>query len=140
MEETTTFLSQSRFYSPVFNAAIFDGPLKIYFSQTLESGALEIYSRLHKNFGLTDKPSDRDSVLAMKKVYLMYYPDQESFEMSFPKSAYSIEIDKLGDDLVIGICGPRVDLQADHLHRQIEDLIRYGIHSVIQTQVIAAAP
>ena len=40
------YITQSSFYSPAFNGAIFDGPLRLYFSQAQEAMALKFYFEL----------------------------------------------------------------------------------------------
>src|SRR6185437_13613381 len=103
MRPQISFLTQSRFYSPAFNAAIFDGPLRIYFAQFQEPQALkvyfaaqqrlqELYSRIRENFRRTGV-----------NIFVMLYPSAEAFEMSFDdiKNLDTVRVDRLGVDYVI---------------------------------------
>src|SRR6476620_6966680 len=98
MAQSVIHLTQSRFYSPVFNAAVFDGPIRIYFAQHQEAMALQVYFRLQQSL--------KDTYAAFRKTYkqhgqtvfLMLYPNGESFEQAFEKCADSVMCEKLGDD------------------------------------------
>ena len=46
MHQSTANLPQFPFYSPSLNAALFDGPIRIYFAQSQEADALEVYFKL----------------------------------------------------------------------------------------------
>ena len=122
----TSFLTQSKYYSPSLNAAIFDGPIKIYFSQHQEELALKIYCGLQKKLNKNLETHHPDVV---KNIYLMLYPTSESFYMSFDKS-YSKQINEkvlvveenLGEDIVLGIRGP-IDLdKSDDVYNRLETI------------------
>jgi hypothetical protein len=77
-------LTQSQFFYSAFNSAIFDGPVRIYFTQFHESYALKIY------FALQDELSPLFSVVkdysknSASTVLIMVYPNEEIFLNSFP--------------------------------------------------------
>lgn len=124
MRQPVSFLTQSRFYSPAFNAAIFDGPIRIYFAQYQEALALKIYFELQENL----KELYFDARESFKKngahIFLMLYPTSETFELSFEKQTESIVIDRLEDDYVVGVCGPTDETDTPLVLKSMEVVIR----------------
>ncbi len=108
MRQQISFLTQSRFYSPAFNAAIFDGPVRIYFAQYQEPLALKVYfsvqERLKESFSQI-RESFRKTGL---NVFVMLYPSSEAFKMTFDEGALesSVIVERLGNDFVVGVSGP----------------------------------
>lgn len=122
MGASVSRLTQSQFFSPVFNTAVFDGPVRIYFAQKQESYALEVYfrisSRLRSVYGenLNRKgPS----------VFVMIHPEADGYDEVFADHAgkcYSIQ--RLDKDYVIGINGTISQVEQEQL---IEDVVAiYG--------------
>lgn len=122
MAASVSRLTQSQYFSPVFNTAVFDGPVRIYFAQKHEAYALEIYfkisSRLRSIFG--------DSLnRKAPNVFVMIHPDQVGFEESFPdseNSSYSVQM--LDRDHVIGVNGTLSPEALNHLIDKILDVYR----------------
>ncbi|MCX7978569.1 MAG: hypothetical protein N2578_06150 [Bdellovibrionaceae bacterium] len=81
MRSSYSSLMQSRFFNPAFNSAIFDGPLRIYFSQAHESFALKVY--LQAQGGLTEEVKACRDSHGIKQILIMVYPSDEAFAMSF---------------------------------------------------------
>ena len=105
MKLRSAIITQSKFYSPVFNAAIFDGPLRIYLAQYQESYALNIYFLAQEKMKkyLDSKELNHSQY---QNVFVMIYPSQEAFEMSFraeSQSQQDISVVPLEDDIVIGV-------------------------------------
>ena len=126
MESATVLLTQSKFYSPVFNAAIFDGPIKIYFSQAQEGIALQLYFELQRKINEIQLDSLESSD---RNIFVMLYPNSESFYHSFDKSLCSenndndlIVEDSLGEDPVIGVRGPVKENTLEKVYQKIKDL------------------
>ena len=123
-------LTQSRFYSPVFNAAVFDGPIRIYFAQHQEPLALKVYFHLQQCL--------KDSYAAFRKsfkqqgqtIFLMLYPTVESFENSFTPEAPKTTVvsERLGDDFVLGVRGP--------LNEGDYEAIFQSVKSILQTPAL----
>ncbi len=102
-------LMQSRFFSPAFNSAIFDGPVRIYFSQLHESLALKIYFSLQQKFpDALARAKDLHKTFGLN-LLVMIYPTEDSFQLSFEGSKEFIVEDQLGDDTLLGINGPFED-------------------------------
>jgi len=139
MNETVTYVTQSRFFSPAFNAAIFDGPIRIYFAQYQEAQALKLYFNLQERYGEVRKQARGIFREKGRNIFVMLYPTQETFELSFgpepkptglgaEKGRSAILRDRLGQDFVVGVCGPLEDedlelvcLAMDQIVRSFED-------------------
>ncbi len=124
MKASYSNLMQSRFFSPAFNSAIFDGPVRIYFSQMHESLALKIY------FGLQQKHAQE---LARAKelhktfgsnLLVMIYPGQEAFQLSFEGHNEFLIEDQLGGDTLLGINGPFEDEKLSEVLNEIVRCLR----------------
>lgn len=118
MKQQLSILTQSKFYSPVFNGAIFDGPIRIYFAQAQESIALKVYFALLSRFKEI-MPTLRE--YTHNNIFLMIYPSREGFEMSFPgDGGRRLLTDSLGSDHVIGVCGPITEADVDMIYLAVE--------------------
>ena len=120
MRSTASQLTQSRYYSPAFNAAIFDGPVRIYFAQYQEALALKIYFRLQDRVqGWSGVQPGR---LRNPNVFIMLYPTEEIFANCFSpeQTLHKIVAEKLGDDHVIGVCGPLREEDFEPVYRILE--------------------
>jgi hypothetical protein len=115
-------LTQSRFYSPAFNAAIFDGPVRIYFAQYQESLALQVYFHLQERMREWASPSLRPR---LPNIFIMLYPTAEIFSNCFSpeQSVEALVIEKLGEDHVLGTCGPITDVLTDHITTKVRVII-----------------
>ncbi len=122
MPPQISFIAQSRYYSPAFNSAIFDGPLRIYFAQFQEAQALKIYfvaqQRLQELYSKIRERFRRTGV----NIFVMLYPSAESFTMSFGdlNETENVQIERLGVDYVIGVRGPITDQDMDRIYGHIE--------------------
>lgn len=133
MAQSVIHLTQSRFYSPAFNAAVFDGPIRIYFAQHQEAQALKIYFRLQQSL--------KDMYAQFRKTYkqhgqtifLMLYPNLESFENSFEtRSSGLVAAERLGEDWVLGVRGPIENEAA-------EEEIFAAVKAILQVELSAPA-
>ncbi len=102
MRGTYAALMQSKFFTPAFNSAIFDGPLRIYFSQMHESLALKVYfsfqEKYPKEFGKAKERYNQSGQLLL----LMIYPTAESFQTSFSQNTSMNQGSQLGQDELYG--------------------------------------
>jgi hypothetical protein len=144
MKETVTYVTQSKFFTPAFNAAIFDGPIRIYFAQYQEAQALKLYFNLQERFSEVRKQARGIFKERGQNIFVMLYPTEETFEMSFGNSLGPEGIglgkglgaeagpgvrplilrEKLGLDYVVGVCGPMEDQTFDSLCRQMDQIVR----------------
>lgn len=115
LENATTRILQSRFFSSTFNTAIFDGPLRVYFSQVQEPEALKVYFSLQsKFFQENDAGALRDQLPKNSTLFVMIYPNKESFQQSFDKDA-DFAVANMEQDYVIGVQGPISDKTRDDI-------------------------
>lgn len=112
LENATTRILQSKFFSSTFNTAIFDGPLRVYFSQSQEPEALKVYFTLQSKFF---KEENIDSTL-----FVMIYPNKECFQQSFDQDC-DFAVAKLDQDCVIGVQGPISDKTRDDILSYVKD-------------------
>ena len=115
MRQTVSSLTQSHYYSPVFNAAVFDGPIKIYFAQSQEAEALRVYFQLQSQ--LSDFYKDAKKMIkdSGRNIFIMLYPDSETFDLSFAPNHgvadESVSWEAFGNDFVLGVRGPVEELE-----------------------------
>jgi hypothetical protein len=125
-----TPLTQSRFYSPAFNAAIFDGPVRIYFAQHQEPIALRVYFRLQERLKGFYENLSTTVQSNLPHVFVMLYPSQDTFDLSFENGNSSWPPAKLaqenwGEDYVIGVVPNQrdEDSQFEELYSSVEHLL-----------------
>lgn len=139
-ETVVTYVTQSRFFSPAFNAAIFDGPIRIYFAQYQEAQALKLYFNLQERYGDVRKQARGIFKEKGRNIFVMLYPSEETFELSFgpePKPTglgaevgRSIVRDRLGSDFVVGVCGPLEDDALEMVCLEMDQIVRNFDESV----------
>lgn len=119
---------QSKYFSPAFNSAIFDGPVRIYFAQFHESLALKIYFMIQQKLASEVQKAKELSKASGANIFVMVYPTEDSFLLSFDgeensKEFYSVETSD--EDLMIGLRGPIEDAQLETLI----EVLRQGIQT-----------
>ena len=124
MNSSVSCLTQSNYYSPAFNAAIFDGPIRLYFAQYQEAAALKIYFKLQEELKhLYRKGKDLHRHLG-RHIFVMLYPSPETFDLSFPnRNEESICHGRIGDDHVLGIRGLLGDDLLNEVYHEIGEII-----------------
>jgi hypothetical protein len=118
MNSATSSLLQSKFFTPVFNTAIFDGPVRMYFAQAQEPEALKLYFRMQSVVGGLRQDAENEP-----HVFIMIYPNRESFVQSFDLDATSA-VERLGPHVVFGIRGPLNETEMDSIMDRIETHVR----------------
>lgn len=103
--EGRLYITQSPFYSPAFNGAIFDGPLRLYFSQSQEALALKFYFDLRSK---TQDLSDLWPRTGGPSLYVMIYPTEETFDLCFVSQGLqwtpeTLPMGRLGRDHVVAL-------------------------------------
>ncbi len=112
MNLSTASLIQSRYFSPVFNTAIFDGPVRIYFAQAQEPEALKVYGRIREMVLGDQEP----------KIFVLLYPNRDCFAQTFP-TGQDIQSNRLGEDFIVAICGPLGDEQIPAVLEAVRDAV-----------------
>jgi hypothetical protein len=126
MKASYSNLMQSKYFSPAFNSAIFDGPLRIYFAQFHESMALKIYFMAQQKLMAELARAKEVSKAAQANILVMIYPTEDSFEETFlqrPK-VENICVESWNDDVVIGLRGPLEDAELDGLIHTLSEVMR----------------
>ena len=124
LENATTRILQSRFFSPTLNTAIFDGPLRVYFTQAQEPEALKVYFSLQSKFFVStddsqDQKSLRENMPKDSTLFVMIYPNKESFQQSFDQDS-DFAVAKMNQDCVIGVQGPISEKTKDEILSYVE--------------------
>ncbi|MBX3032297.1 MAG: hypothetical protein KF865_00100 [Bdellovibrionaceae bacterium] len=112
MKSSYSSLMQSKYFSPAFNSAIFDGPVRIYFAQFHEALALKIYFLIQQKWPQEFSRAKELSRSAHANVLVMLYPTDDSFMASVnndaPASARWV-VEGWNEDAVIALRGPLED-------------------------------
>ena len=95
-------LIQSKYFITDFNSAIFDGPIRIYFTQVQESQALKIYFHIQNHFAAEVKKLKEVSPSVPFSLFVLVYPNKESFEACCDSSEKMMLAD-WDNDLVLGL-------------------------------------
>ncbi len=116
----SSFIS-TRFYSPAFNTALFDGPFRIYFSQNYESAALKIYHLLQSNHIELWTRYKRWAEQTKKHAFILVYPTNKDVQSAFQST---VIFDKpvcqtWEDGVVIGFENPMTDSDFEKYFAQI---------------------
>lgn len=124
MAQSVIHLTQSRFYSPAFNAAVFDGPIRIYFAQHQETLALKVYFQLQQYLKDTYTAFRKSFKQHGQTIFLMLYPTQETFSTSFSEQSINVGCEKLGDDHVLGVRGPLLDEEYEEVFARVKSILQ----------------
>lgn len=116
----SSFLS-TRFYSPVFNTALFDGPFRIYFSQSYESAALKIYHLLQANHIELWTSYKRWADQTKKHAFILVYPTTADVKIAFESSDLKNHpiCQSWDDGFVMGFENPGTDADFDKYFAKI---------------------
>jgi hypothetical protein len=140
-QNANSAISASAYFTPAFNGAVFDGPVRIYFAQYQESLALTLYFKVREAIG--DRRPQRSSVAPRNNLFILLYPSLELFNETFVAAARveaggrchhesGYAVSKMGDEIVIGIAG----IQADMSLSQVAEKISLVLSSGLSQQVL----
>lgn len=123
--EGRLYITQSPFYSPAFNGAIFDGPLRLYFSQSQEALALKFYFELRSK---TQDLSDLWPRTGGPNLYVMIYPTEETFDLCFVSQGLAwmpetLPMGRLGRDHVVA-------LQAGECENEMSSIVGKVVNAI----------
>jgi hypothetical protein len=114
MAATYSSFMTTKFYSPVFNTALFDGPFRIYFSQSYESAALKIYHLLQTQYQDLWVQLKKWTHSSKEHVFLLMYPEANDVQMIFTEKnselKHPVYLQPWAEGIVLGICQPTTDL------------------------------
>ena len=100
-------------FSPVFNTALFDGPLRIYFSQSYESAALKIYHLLQTQHADLWARLKETSTKSREHIFLIMYPEKKDLQIVFSEKSALVHSQEWEEGLAIGFCQPQDDADFD---------------------------
>jgi hypothetical protein len=124
MKSSYSTLMQSKYFSPAFNSAIFDGPVRIYFAQFHEAIALKLYFMIQQKLSKEIVHAKEISKASGANILVMIYPTIDSYAMSFDGcSEQLLAVEEWNDDMVIGTRGPIEDDQLDSLVNTLRETI-----------------
>ena len=138
MAQSVIHLTQSHYYSPAFNAAVFDGPIRIYFAQHHENMALKVYFQLQQYLKETYATLRKSFKYHGQTIFLMLYPTVEAFDEAFPEGMGNVRVERLGSDHVVGVRGPLTDEQYEEVFQKIEAILQ--ILALTQERELARSP
>jgi len=133
MAATYSAFMTTRFYSPVFNTALFDGPFRIYFSQSYESSALKIYHILQTQHEDLWARLKTWSSLTKEHVFLLMYPEVKDVQMIFESQTKNfdscqVQLESWDEGVAIGLTQPHNETDVQSQIQQIEKLLQGWIH------------
>lgn len=131
MAATYSAFMTTRFYSPVFNTALFDGPFRIYFSQSYESAALKMYHLLQTQHHALWLRLKQWSVETKEHVFLLMYPEVKDVQMIFDELSKKqnvdhdlVQMESWDEGLAIGLSQPQTEGDVQSQIEQIEKLLQ----------------
>lgn len=105
----SSFLT-TQYYSPVFNTALFDGPFRIYFSQSYESVALKIYHLLQTQDLALWTEYKKWSEKTKKHAFILIYPSSQDLAIAFDGDQQAPLMNRLWDEgLILGFANSNED-------------------------------
>lgn len=131
MAATYSAFMTTRFYSPVFNTALFDGPFRIYFSQSYESSALKIYHILQTQHEDLWARLKTWSLTTKEHVFLLMYPEVKDVQMIFENQGSSsdlVQLESWDEGVAIGLTQPHNEIDVESQIKQIEKLLQNWVH------------
>ncbi len=104
MAATYSSFMTTRFYSPVFNTALFDGPIRLYFSQSYETVALKIYHLLQTEFTSTWNALKDHTNNSKEHLFLIIYPEAKDLHTVFTDDKTLLQTQEWEEGLAVGLC------------------------------------
>jgi hypothetical protein len=138
----SAFLS-TKYYSPVFNTALFDGPFRIYFSQAYEGTALKIYHLLQVQHLEIWEHYKKWSEKTKKHIFVLVYPTMDDVELAF-ESEVKFQLDHLvsmkwDEGQLMAAANPKDEIQFERMYQQIlQELLKLKLSDcTIETPQLA---
>ncbi|AZZ36153.1 hypothetical protein CIK05_04875 [Bdellovibrio sp. qaytius] len=115
----SSFLT-TQYYSPVFNTALFDGPFRIYFSQSYESVALKIYHLLQTQDLSLWTEYKKWSEKTKKHAFILIYPSDQDLAIAFDGEPRAELMNRLWDEgLILGFANSYSDESFGGIYQHI---------------------
>lgn len=141
MKSSYSVFMQSRYFDPMFNSAVFDGPFRIYFNQMHESLALKIYFLLNQKLNDISTELREFSRRTDGHIFILLYPNVPQFQHVFAKTdvntanfAEVVASEPWEQDLVFGLARPLEDEELVNLVQQIRTSVQDWMARGIQNE------
>ena len=137
----SAFLS-TKYYSPVFNTALFDGPFRIYFAQAYEGTALKIYHLLQVQHLAVWDHFKKWSEKSKKHVFILIYPTGDDVALAF--EADTVVVNGIlhsapwEEGRLMALSNPHGEIEFASFYQQIIKELESLKNSDCQLQVISA--
>lgn len=116
----SSFLT-TQYYSPVFNTALFDGPFRIYFSQSYESVALKIYHLLQSQDLALWTDYKKWSEKTKQHAFVLIYPSAQDAAMAFhTANEKEIHCQQWDEGFVLGLAYPVTDADFQNVYQNLK--------------------
>ncbi len=137
----SAFLS-TKYYSPVFNTALFDGPFRIYFSQAYEGTALKIYHLLQVQHLSVWEHFKKWSEKSKLHVFILIYPTGDDVALAFEADS-TVEKGTLysapwEEGRLMALSNPQNEIDFESFYRQIISELERLMNSDCQLKVESA--
>jgi hypothetical protein len=130
MAATYSSFMTTRFYSPVFNTALFDGPLRIYFSQNYEALALKMYHLFQSEYIDTWNLLKTHSVQSKEHLFVMIYPEANDLQIVFENFGSEPQSQEWVEGMAVGVIQVQDDAE---IKRQLEFISQTAKRWIEQT-------
>ena len=127
-------LLRTEYYHPALNSAVFDGPLRIYFAQSQEAMALDLYFKLQKVFEEAGIPVGTPN--PQRFFVVLLYPQAELFQ-AVSGTDNSLRVLSFGSDVVVLTHGQMDDLHWVQTIRELSFLVEQSDALYVQEPLIA---
>lgn len=137
MRSTYSNLMQSKYFSPAFNSAIFDGPVRIYFAQFHEAFALKLYFIIQNQFKDILLKYKNHSKNGSSNLMVMIYPTPDHFMISFDEDGLGQKMctETWNQDVVLGMSRPLEDQHLDAFAIEFSKALQRWIDNLAQAPI-----
>jgi hypothetical protein len=111
-------IQDSKYFTPAFNSAFYDGPFRIYFSQTQESFAVKVLMALKESIPVSD------TIETGKPIYILIYPTVDSYELVFGENAVQTSVERGRDSTVVALAPPHEESLLEAVYAQVSNCLK----------------
>jgi len=141
MKSSYSVFMQSRFFDPMFNSAVFDGPFRIYFNQMHESLALKIYFMINQKLESLCPQIREMTKRTDSHAFILIYPNASQFQHIFSKERSQCQflsesscMESWDQDLVFGLEKPLSDQELIEFMDQVKIKVEAWYHSLLAAE------
>ncbi len=116
-------ITQSPYFQPDLNTAIFDGPLRFYFSQAQEGQALRIYFQLQERFDSWRRQIREALMKEKRQVFVVLYPTERGFQAAGGKQEQMLLRADFGPHPLLAISPSITDEKEAEVLESLEEIL-----------------